>query len=185
MDFSKINNHGNTRSFSDGFVTTVGESLSADIIGDSIPGFVNINRKDIDKDKFLSKCDIIETRPTFILSNDDIFNLGHYSNDVIGIWNMLVLANKNSRDSLLINIDGFREGGPAGGPAHRLMVASSPDEHGPYAGYFDSWFSEVKKATNYGNKRVCFTNELFVPPDPGVAWFWNDWGQINDCSVQV
>ena len=63
------------------------------------------------------------------------------------------------------------------------------------AGYFDSWFGEVKKAVDYkgqrvfyyynyylhsiiitiinNNNKVCFTNGLFVPPEPGVAWFWD------------
>ena len=40
------------------------------------------------------------------------------------------------------------------GPAHRLMVAESPDSHGPYSGYFDSWFGEVKKAVDYKNQKV-------------------------------
>lgn len=51
-------------------------------------------------------------------------------------------------------------------------------------GYYESWFSEIKKANDYTNKRVCY-KELYLPPIPGVAWFWNDWGQVNECSLQA
>lgn len=67
------------------------------------------------------QCDIYEERPAFVLSNDDIFNLGHYINDVIGIWAMTVLASRPASSSILINIDGYRSGGPAGGPPHRMV----------------------------------------------------------------
>lgn len=52
------------------------------------------------------RCDVTENRPTFVLSNDDIYNLGHYINDVMMVWNMVTLANKSPKDSILINIDG-------------------------------------------------------------------------------
>lgn len=93
-----------------------------------------IGRTNSPKNKF--GCDIVESRPTFVLSNDDIFNLGHYINDVMNIWNMIVLSNIDSKDAVLLNIDGLRSGGPSGGPANRLMVPSSPDTHGPYVGYY-------------------------------------------------
>ena len=84
-----------------------------------------------------NKCDIIETRPAFVLSNDDIFNLGHYINDVMNVWNMLMLSGVDSKDAILVNIDGLRSGGPAGGLPNRMMVPSEPDTHGPYAGYYE------------------------------------------------
>ena len=36
----------------------------------------------------------------------------------------------------LLNFDGFRYGGPSGGPHHRLMVPSDVDHHGPYDAYY-------------------------------------------------
>jgi len=97
---------------------------------------------------------------------------------------MIVLANRDSKKSLLINIDGVRRGGPAGGPAHRMMEPSDPDKHGPYLPYYKSWFDEVKKGVEYKSSKVCF-KEIYFQPLPGVPWFWNDWGQINDCSTQA
>ena len=47
---------------------------------------------------------------------------------------MLMLTKKSSKESLLINMDGLRAGGPAGGVAHRIMVPGHPDTHGPYIG---------------------------------------------------
>ena len=51
-------------------------------------------------------------------------------------------------------------------------MPEQPDSHGPYVGYYRSWFADVKRAVDFSGQRVCFTGGLFVPPDPGVAWFW-------------
>lgn len=96
---------------------------------------------------------------------------------------MVVMANHHFKDSVLLNIDGIRAGGPAGGPPHRLMNPSDPDRHGPYSDYFRSWFKELRRGVEYGNKRVCF-KEIYFQPLPGVPWFWNDWGIVNQCSMQ-
>eukprot|EP01038_Epipyxis_sp_PR26KG_P009462 gene9462-12748_t len=180
VDFSKLHVVGSSRGFSNGFLTTYGNLIKH--VEAVLPG---IHHKQMSTLSYnlSSHCDYIETRPTFVLSNDDIFNLGHYINDVMNIWNMIVIANKDSKQSLLINIDGLRAGGPAGGGAHRLMVSSSPDSHGPYINYYYSWFDEVKKGIEYKNKKVCFKN-IYFPPVPGIAWFWNDWGIVNTCAVQ-
>jgi hypothetical protein len=123
VDFSKMQQLHLVRSFSPGFVTVFGK-LSGEHSLPNIPGMEHLSGP-VRQDFLLPSrgyCDVVESRPTFILSNDDIFNLGHFSNDLMNIWNMLVLANKDSKQSLLINIDGYRVGGPAGGPAHRMMV---------------------------------------------------------------
>jgi hypothetical protein len=182
IDFGKLGTAGPSRSFGTGFYTTYGDRQSK-LRKPEIPGKLHIpdEGRVYDESK---ECDAVETRPTFVISNDDIYNLGHYINDVALVWNMAVLANRDTKQSLLINIDGVREGGPAGGAAHRLMVVSKPDTHGPYLPYYDSWFDEVKKGVDYGAKKVCF-REIYFQPFPGVAWFWNDWGQISECSVQA
>lgn len=186
LDFSKAVPRNNVRGFSDGFINTYGSKKKN---YGSYPHFPGAKHTVLEGEQAASfkledHCEIVESRPTFLLSNDDIFNLGHYYNDLMGMWNMVVLANKDFADSVLLNMDGFREYGPAGGPNHRLMLASDPDNHGPYIGYYNSWFGEVKKAKDYGNKKVCF-KEIYFPPTPGVPWFWNDWGQLNDCSAQA
>jgi hypothetical protein len=196
MDFSKMSDVGASRSFSSGFLSLYGERdrefgalpmYPGIAIESSIDEASETTTTTTKKGKGTENgpvCDVVETRPTFVLSNDDIFNLGHYINDVMGVWAMTVLSRRASTDSVLLNIDGLREGGPAGGPAHRLMVASRPDLHGPYApSYFGTWFADVRTATDYGRRRtVCF-RELHLFPLPGVPWFWNDWGRINDCSI--
>lgn len=121
MDFSKMTPHGLTRSFSSGFVTLFGRPLQESILP-HVPG-LHLQSPEASFDLLKDgSCDLVEARPTFILSNDDIFNLGHFSNDLMNVWNMLVLGSADSKKSLLLNIDGYRVGGPAGGPAHRLMV---------------------------------------------------------------
>ena len=182
VDFSKATVSGSSRAFARGFVHTYGElDQSAGSFPD-VPGILHehVGRTEADKDM---RCDVTEKRPVFVISNDDIFNLGHYMNDVMTVWNMIALSKRDSKTAVLINFDGIRAGGPAGGGAHRLMLANSPDEHGPFGGYYESWFEEVRKATDYGKKRVCFA-ELYFQPFPGVPWFWNDWSAINDCSVK-
>jgi hypothetical protein len=182
LDFSKMTTSGSSRSFREGFLTAQGTMLN---FGHTpqVPGFHA--EASAGSFKLLQEgCEVVENRPTFVVSNDDIYNLGHYYNDVMGVWSMVVLANVAPKEALLVNMDGLRRGGPAGVGTHRIMVPGNPDEHGPFIGYFNSWFGEVKKTRDYGSKKVCFRN-LYLPPTPGVPWFWNDWGQVNDCSMQA
>eukprot|EP01034_Spumella_vulgaris_P033020 gene33020-40751_t len=185
VDFSKLGQTGASRTFEEGFLTTFG-SQHTHTVYPRYAGYkhVEVGEGDTASFNFRQRCDEVETRPTFISSNDDIYNMGHYFNDVVGMWSMLTLADKDSQKALLINIDGIRVGGPAGGPPHRLMEAADPDRHGPFAESYESWFSEVKKGVDYRNKRVCF-KQIYFPQVPGMPWFWNDWGQINECSVQA
>jgi hypothetical protein len=94
---------------------------------------------------------------------------------------MSVLAGRNTKNSLLINFDGFRTAGPAGGPVHRLMVPSDVDCYGPYISYYDSWFAEIKKAVFYRSQKVKF-RELYIPSNPYFPWFWNDWRSESKCA---
>lgn len=126
VDFSKARINGGTRHFNPGFVRTYGGSLNE---APPLNGFEHISG-----DAPKMKCDFWEHRPTFFISHDDIFNIGHHVNDVVAVWEMGVLSGRNLASSLLINMDGIRAGGPAGGPPHRLMVTSDPDTFGPYVG---------------------------------------------------
>jgi len=130
-----------------------------------------------------AQCDIVETRPTFVLSNDDIFNLAHYFNDLMGVWGMLALSGIDPHTAVLLNIDGFRKSGPAGGIQNRLMVSGSADEHGPFVAHYQAWFAEVHKARDFGTERVCY-KELYLPPQLEVLWIWNDWRKVNECSLK-
>jgi Glycosyltransferase 61 len=79
-------------------------------------------------------------------------------------------------------MDGFRAGGPAGGPAHRIVRSSSPDDFGTFGDfYYKSWFQEIKKTIDFGAKKVCFS-ELYVPPMPGVPFIWGDWSVPSECA---
>ena len=188
IDFAKGKARGISRVFERGFFTSEGDMLNSKFDFD-IPGrqhingqenFEDSNTKDA-KDTTRIRKTIVESRPTFIISNDDNFNLGHYMNDVMNVWQMSVLAGRNTKDSLLINFDGFRTGGPAGGPVHRLMVPSDVDCYGPYNSYYNSWFAEIKKAVYYRSTKVKFT-ELYIPSNPYFPWFWNEWRSESKCA---
>ena len=181
VDFRRVQEIGTTRQFEYGFFSTYGENLNEDFQFD-IPGMAHVVQLRDRIDESAEEYDSLERRPSFIISNDDIFNLGHYMNDVMNVWHMSLMAGKNLKSSLLINIDGFRAQGPAGGDRHRLMMPADPDNHGPYIGYYDSWFSEIKKATDYKKKRVKYA-ELYVPSNPYFPWFWNDWWSANQCAL--
>lgn len=120
------------RSFNKGFLTSYGEidGRAAEVL--DVPGRAHIAQAEGQRTP--THCKQEERRPTLILSNDDIYNLGHYMNDVVTMWSMAVMANLDTKDLLLINFDGVRRGGPAGGVAHRLMEDADPDKHGPYIG---------------------------------------------------
>lgn len=132
----------------------------------------------------LASLSSLDGSSAFVLSNDDPFNLGHYMNDVMGMWNMVALSNHTARESVLLNIDGVRSGGPAGGPAHRIMLVHDPDTHGPFSElYFHKWFAEVQRGVERPLKKVCYRS-LYFFPQPGVPWFWNNWGRVDECSVR-
>ena len=181
VDFGKASVRGPNREFEPGFITTFGQRHFSAGAFPELPGLQHV---DLAQGQSVSPaCNSTETRPVFVMSNDDIYNLCHYFNDVMTVWSMLVMAGIDSRDALFINFDGIRLGGPAGGGPHRLMLPNTPDEHGPFGLYYDSWFQEVKKARDYGDQRVCF-RELYFQPFPGVPWIWNDWSTVNECSLK-
>jgi hypothetical protein len=181
MDFSKVRTIGASREFSKGFLTTYGKLQSGPYASNNINA-VGKDHVSLPKNAHpVTHCDVYEDRPVLVLSNDDIFNIGHYINDVATIWNMLVMWGLNGKQAVLLNFDGLRNSGPAGG-SHRLMLGNDPDNHGPYVGYFNSWFQELTKAKDYGSKKVCFKS-LYFMPNPGLPWFWNDWGRVSDCTL--
>ena len=193
MDFNKMVTHDGSRAFHKGFLTFYGKAMAEN--SNYLPNYPGIDfqfSQELNQPSMETKdCSYVETRPTFILSNDDIFNLGHYMNDVIGIWSMMLISNAYHplNQSVLLNIDGFRYGGPAGGPAHRLMLPGRPDEHGPYSKeYYSRWFNgdeNVLQAKTYSlsHRKVCF-KELYPFPLPGIPWFWNEWGRDDECSLE-
>lgn len=184
LDFSKVRIAGSSRGYDSGFITIFGGASDRS----SLPQFPGLKINPPSVAFSDGQCDLKEEDSVFLLSNDDIFNLGHYINDVMMIWAQLAAdylnPDKIERNAMMLNMDGFRSGGPAGGPAHRLMLNNAPDSHGPYSpSYYHTWFdNRVKKAVDYGRRRVCFSRLITIPL-PGVPWFWNDWGRINDCSM--
>jgi hypothetical protein len=78
-------------------------------------------------------CDVVENRPTFIVSHDDIYNLAHFMNDAGNVWTMLLLSGQIGDTSVLLNIDGLNYQGASGGTPHRVM--NTADE-----GKSDSFF---------------------------------------------
>lgn len=171
VDFSKGLPSGQQRHFSPGFVTAYSSVPGAQNAGGvSVPGFTvepltsterSLAEKNPGSYPARAHCDVIETRPTFIMSHDDIYNLGHHVNDVMMVWAMVVMAGRAANTSLFINMDGIRRGGPAGGPPHRLMNANNPDANTPYLGYYSSWFNQLARAVEYKSQRVCFDEVYF------------------------
>jgi hypothetical protein len=209
MDFGKARVTGLTRTFEHGFFTTYGtlldanhredvpgrkhvtisgaEAAAAAAVGVVMPpnsSLPSLARRPHHTDSESSPCDVHEARPTILISHDDIFNLGHHLNDVAQVWLAGLLGGVKLADAQLLNVDGFREDGPSGGPHHRLMVPSDVDTFGPYAAYYETWFpsaSLLKRAKDYASRRVCFS-ELYLPPHPYFAWCWNTWYTPVPCA---
>ena len=193
IDFTRMVRTGISRAFKPGFIQTFGEFTNSSSKGSPPPKWApydidgKIHRGTGTRPVFKTDehaCDIMETRPTFVMSNDDIYNIGHYMNDVMAVWAASVLAETNTKQAVLLNIDGVRRRGPAGLASHRLMNTSNPDEHGPYRGYYDSWFQEQQRGVQYSNSKVCF-KEVYFQALPGIAWFWGDWGLVTPCSIEA
>ena len=177
IDFSRMTTAGRSRSFSSGFLQVpltsgdvhVVKGVMADVKGWRFEGDGK------------TKADLEVTSPVFVNSNDDIGNLMHNMNDVMTVWAMLKLSQRDPRESILLNIDGLRQGGP-GGRGHRLMYPDRPDALGPFRGYFLSWFNTIMKAKDYGNKKVKF-REVYFHPTPGYPWVWMDYNIEAACSL--
>ena len=120
VDFSKARQEDRIRVFAKGFFTTHGVMHNIKFMFD-IFGKFHYEEDRTRSHDYLGKYEVTERRPTFIISHNDIFNLGHHMNNIMNVWQMSVLAGNNTKDSLLINFDGFRENGPAGGDAHRPL----------------------------------------------------------------
>jgi hypothetical protein len=122
----------------------------------------------------------VEESPVVLVSHDDIFNYGHHSDDLMGVWAATRLANLDTTRAKLLIFDSYRTGGPGG--AGRFMDVSSPDSLGPFGDYYVSWFGSVQRAADYGSSRVCF-KELYLAP--AKAWVWEDWSLENACAVKA
>ena len=142
----------------------------------------NNNVDNVLKDIY-SQCDIIETKPVFLVSHDDIYNLAHFMNDAMSLWSMLMLSGKNGSESILLNIDGLNYLGPSGGTPHRMMNVKDPDTlNMPFVDLYKTWYSEIKNLDSYGNKKICF-KELYVIPNPVAPWVWDGWRHQSECSL--
>ena len=161
VDFSRMNTGHSSRSFDPGFLQTYGNLIDSTGRGgrggksykpQDVGGKIHREGKRVEHPD--TACNEIETRPTFVMSNDDIFNLGHYMNDVMAVWVASVLASIDTKNAMLLNIDGIRRRGPASTEAHRIMDKESPDSHGPYAGYYDSWFDKQERGVTYNKNEI-------------------------------
>jgi hypothetical protein len=148
LDFSKILTLNVQREFAKGFVETFG-LRNASIDASSlfpINSWSHLEGRDISA----GKCEVWEQRSTYIMSHDDIFNLGHHIEDVANVWVMLMLtqadvdsaSDRMLPEALFVNVDGIRASGPAGGPRHRLMVKGDPDVLSNFS-YYETWFRHV------------------------------------------
>ena len=202
---TEILSETNSRVCHDGFLSTFATKLDMNI--DSLldpyvdgtfclfDGFKNMNIEDLKGDSdntvvssialrdIYSSCDIIETKPVFIVSHDDIYNLAHFMNDAMTLWSMLMLSGRDGSESILLNIDGLNYQGPSGGTPHRLMDIKNPDTlFMPFIDLYKSWYSEIKNLRSYGDRKVCF-KEMHVMPNPVVPWVWNGWRLQSECSM--
>ena len=193
----------NSRVCHDGFLTVFASSLDANVESLLDPyvdgsfclfdGYKNIDVQDLKGSGAMvgaevssdihSYCDIIETKPVFIVSHDDIYNLAHFMNDAMTLWSMLMLSGLDGSETILLNIDGLNYQGPSGGIPHRVMDVDQPDTlNMPFMDIYKTWFSEIKNLKSYKNKKVCF-KEIHVMPNPVVPWIWNGWRYQSGCSL--
>lgn len=174
VDFSRVHISGKSRSFDPGFLHLSLQNRPQPSVTGIVPGFATSTNE--------PHCTLTEVRPTFFISHDDNFNFGHHMNDVMTLWTMISLSGRSSQASVLVNMDGLREGGP-GGSGHRLMIENDPDNLGPFAEYYYYWFGEggVVRAKDYGTSKVCY-DEVYFQPAPGLAYIWQDWFVVSACS---
>lgn len=77
IDFKKAMPSGNSRSFSNGFLKASCRNSNHNI---PLPPGASLNSEP------LPECDIIEEKPSFFMSHDLIFNLGHTISDFWIVW---------------------------------------------------------------------------------------------------
>ena len=99
LDFSQVQIIGNIRSFGSRFFNiklNQSDDMSEHPLLQHIQASLNIPSGDLITIASLSDdiCDIWEEKPVFLSSNDDIYNLGHFSEDLITTWAMVVMSNR-------------------------------------------------------------------------------------------
>ena len=199
MDFEKIQesqivNHVQRRYFREGFIVLGNKNNvnrnnkkfqeTSNLYGE-LPGLIFVEQSKFYKNYRL-KCSEYVSSPTFVTSNDDHDNLFHHMNDVMTTWSMLYISNYTSTETtpiVLLNVDGFRRGGPGGSGRGKLLDTAHPDDYGKFKAYYESWFTHLKKANEYKGKKICFS-ELYFTYSPGYPWVWLDYTKDNECSVK-
>ncbi len=151
-----------------------------------LPGFMYVGKYEF-SDTYQQQCAEHVSVPTFVTSNDDHGNLFHHMNDAMTVWSMLYISNHTSDEktqTMLLNVDGFRRGGPGGSGRGKLLDYQNPDDYGEFQAYYESWFTQLKKAIDYKGKSICFS-ELYFPYSPGYPWVWFDYNKDNECSMKA
>ena len=180
MDFSKVKTVGEKRSFAQGFLIIPIKSQSDhSVLSETMLDIPGLQYVYGNEEEVLRVADWNETDAVFVNSNDDYANLAHYMDDVMTMWTMLVVSRRPAQSSVLLNFDALRKWGPAG--PGRVMDRKNPDAHGRFSTYFHSWFKHIKKAVDYGQKKVLFS-EIYFRPFPGIGWLWRDLSVASRCS---
>ena len=202
MDFAKMQesatiNNVKRRYFQQGFVVLSENQNSRNsdnqriphktpnLVG-RLPGFMYVDNYEF-ANTYQRQCDEHVTAPTYVISNDDHGNLFHHMNDVMTVWSMLYLSNHSLDEvtsAMLLNVDGFRRGGPGGSGRGKLLDHLNADDFGEFKAYFESWFTQLRKAIDYKGKSVCFS-ELYFTYSPGYPWVWLDYNKDNECSLKA
>ena len=97
FDFSQVSIIGDTRNFQSNFFN-IQEANNGDILTNpllkNLKQLLNIPGDYINNVTLSKRCDIWEERPVFISSNDDIYNLGHFFEDLMTTWVMIVMSQR-------------------------------------------------------------------------------------------
>ena len=184
LDFSKIQDKHDTRTFNKGFIqiygtknyndTTTNNNIKIPLV---IDGIDIINSK-LNPDS----CHETLNEPIIMMSHDDPYNFGHHLNDVFMVHAMILMSNHNSKESVFFNVDGIRPGGPAG-RGHRTFYGK-PDEPGLFDLYYQKIFKMKKKGAVYMKNatKIC-AKELMIQPFPGLSFVWENWAAQDSCAI--
>lgn len=135
-----------------------------------------------------SHCDVrIRNTPVIIVSHDYVYNLGHFFEDVMNWWLVSELLGVDTKDAILLSVDGLRPGNIIKGAGRWVQNPKMPDDLGPFRMILDVLFKQsIGLLSHWRNvshpPKVCIEQAHFYPMQL-VGFLWENFELVDSCSL--
>lgn len=190
FDFNKMSNElgSNKRKFGNDFALIYNcdfqeskfNSISS-MIKKYIPS-INFQSRSLN---IASSCDVVINDPVVLISHDSVQNFGHMFEDILNVFLTLEVNSLNSKEVVLLNIDGLRQGNVLLGAGHFILDSKYPDDlmQSPFRLIYQILFKDIIKPIV--NTKFCFNSSIYFFPIPIKAFLWEKFEIFDKCSSQL